>query len=553
MRSKHFIHSENRDVVLKEEIPKVLVVNDDPGSLMALVGLLSSWDKEIPCEIITAQSGEETLRHALLHDFAVILLDVNMPRMDGFETAEAIHLRERSASTPIIFVTAYLADEMNRFKGYQKGAVDYLFTPIIPQILKAKLAVFVGLAKKNLELKVQADALDRRSKELAAINARLEFEINERKAVEHESKAKDQFLAMLGHELRNPLSAICSAASLINVANVKAETVQHAKEVIERQGRHLSRIVDDLLDLSRVMSDKVALNLQPVNLSEIVAACVETLTVTGRTKDYVLDVQTEPAWVNADPTRAEQIITNLLDNALKYTPPGGRITVKVGATANEVELSVHDTGIGMPPALLSRIFNVFVQGERTPDRPEGGLGIGLALVRQLAALHGGAVTAESKGAGFGSSFVLQLPKTGAPTDLTHPPAISPSRERFEVLLIEDNEDARETMSMLLTSYGHMVTQAVDGPDGIQKATARRPDAIVIDIGLPGIDGHEVARRLRASASTGDIPLIALTGYGSEQDRQSAINAGFDVHLVKPVNTNALISAIETCMLRSLKA
>lgn len=536
----------NRDLVLKEELPKVLVVNDDPGSLMALVGLLSSWYKDIPCEIITAQSGEETLRHALLHDFAVILLDVNMPRMDGFETAEAIHLRERSASTPIIFVTAYLADEMNRFKGYQKGAVDYLFTPIIPQILKAKLAVFVGLAKKNLELKVQADTLDRRSRELAAINARLEFEISE-------SKAKDHFLAMLGHELRNPLSAICSAASLINVANVKAETVQHAKEVIERQGRHLSRIVDDLLDLSRVMSGKVALNLQPVNLSEMVAACVETLTVTGRTKDYVLDVQTEPAWVNADPTRAEQIITNLLDNALKYTPPGGRVTVTASATANEVELSVHDTGIGMPPALLSRIFNVFVQGERTPDRPEGGLGIGLALVRQLAALHGGAVTAESKGAGCGSSFVLRLPKSGALADSADPPAISPSRERFEVLLIEDNEDARETMSMLLTSYGHMVTQAVDGPDGIQKAAERRPDAIVIDIGLPGIDGHEVARRLRAGASTGDIPLIALTGYGLEQDRQSAINAGFDVHLVKPVNTNALISAIETCMLRSLKA
>lgn len=520
---------------------------------MALVGLLSSWEKEIPCEIITSQSGEETLRQALLHDFSVILLDVNMPGMDGFETAEAIHLRPRSASTPIIFVTAYLADEMNRFKGYQKGAVDYLFTPIIPQILKAKLAVFVGLAKKSLDLKFQTEALDIRTKELVAINARLEFEINERKAAEHENRAKDQFLAMLGHELRNPLSAICSAASLINVPGVKAESVKHAKEIIERQSRHLSHIVDDLLDLSRVMSGKVVLNRRPVDISMLLAACIETLTVTGRTAQYVLDIHTEPAWVRADSTRVEQIITNLLDNALKYTPPGGKITIEVRAQADEVELSVHDSGIGMPPTLLSQIFEVFVQGERTPDRPQGGLGIGLALVRQLVTLHGGTVTADSKGIDCGSSFVLRLPKVAEPDNQFQAPVVFSSRELYKVLLIEDNEDAREMISMLLTSHGHTVIQAVNGIEGIRRAAEDGPDVIVLDIGLPEIDGHEVARRLRAGAGTSGIPLIALTGYGLEHDRQSAVNAGFDVHLVKPVSTIALIEAIDVCISRSAKA
>jgi signal transduction histidine kinase len=539
--------------VLKEENPKILVVNDDPSSLMALVGLLSSWEKEISCEIITAQSGEETLRQALHHDFAVILLDVNMPGMDGFETAEAIHLRPRSASTPIIFITAYLADEMNRLKGYQKGAVDYLFTPIIPQILKAKLAVFIGLAKKSLELKFQTNTLDKRTKELVAINARLEFEMNERKVAEHENRAKDQFLAMLGHELRNPVSAICSAASLINAADVKAESVKHAKEIIERQSRHLGHIVDDLLDLSRVMSGKMVLDRQPVDISMLVAACVETLTVTGRTKDYALDIHTEPAWVHADPTRVEQIITNLLDNALKYTPPGGKITIEVHVRADEVELSVHDSGIGMSSTLLSQIFNVFVQGEQTPDRPQGGLGIGLALVRQLITLHGGTVIADSKGIGCGSSFILRLPKMKEPDKQIQVPAISSSRETYKVLLIEDNEDAREMISVLLTSHGHTVMQAADGLEGLQRAAEERPDAIVIDIGLPGIDGHEVARRLRAGSSTNGVPLIALTGYGLEHDKQCALRAGFDMHLVKPVSTNALIEAIGICISRSVKA
>lgn len=537
----------------KEEVPKILVVNDDAASLMALVGLLSSWEKEISFEVITAQSGEEALRQALFHDFAAILLDVNMPGMNGFETAEAIHLRPRSAATPIIFVTAYLADDMNRLKGYQKGAVDYLFTPIIPQILKAKLAVFAGLAKKNLQLKQQAEALDKRSRELSAINAQLEFEINERKIAEHQNRTKDEFLAMLGHELRNPLNAIHSAATLLSLENISSNNIDHARDVIQRQSRHLSHIVDDLLDLSRVMSGKVVLNKQTLEISKLVSDCVETLRISGRTAPYKLNVQIEPARVDADPTRLEQIIVNLLDNAIKYTPEGGEISVNLHSFANEINLEVSDTGIGMPDSLLPHVFDVFVQGERPSDRSQGGLGIGLALVRQLTSLHGGTITARSEGTGKGSSFVLALPRSMAEASDAPAAPVASFQNSCTVLLIEDNADAREIMALLLQSFGHKVLQASDGLDGIQVAKNHNPDLILLDIGLPGIDGHEVAKRLKANVATNSIPLIALTGYGQETDRKRAIEAGFNLHLVKPVHTNELLKAIEICVSSPVKA
>jgi signal transduction histidine kinase len=538
--------------VPEQQIPKILIVNDDAGSLMALVGLLSSWENEVSYEVITARSGEEALRQVLIHDFAAILLDVNMPGMDGFETAEAIHLRARSAATPIIFVTAYLADEMNRLKGYQMGAVDYLFTPIIPQILKAKLDVFVGLAKKSLELKLKTDTLDRRGKELAAINARLEFEINERKIAEHQNKSKDQFLAMLGHELRNPLSAITSAASIINLEGVKPESVAYAKGVIQRQSQHLSRIVDDLLDLSRVMSGKVVLNKRPLDLSRLVESCVETLAVTGRTEQYGIQIHTEQAWVDADPTRIEQLIINLLDNALKYTPAGGKIEIGVRMQSDEVELSVRDTGIGITSDLLPHVFDVFVQGERTLDRSQGGLGIGLALVRQLAFLHGGRVSAHSMGSGQGSEFRLRMPAHAESPSHSHERTGPALQTQYAILLIEDNKDAREAMSLMLASLGHKVMQACEGLEGIRMARENRPDVIVIDIGLPGIDGHEVARRLRALPNTGGIPLIALTGYGLERDRQLALDAGFNMHLAKPTGADELLKAIDLCVSQAIK-
>ena len=530
----------------KLDKPKILVVNDDANSLFALTSLLAQWAEQESYEVLAARSGQDALRQVLMHDFAVILLDVNMPGMDGFETAAAIHARARSADIPIIFITAFLADELDRLKAYQHGAVDFLFTPVIPQILYAKISVFVALAMKNEELKKQARQLSQRTTELTATNQRLTREIEERQTVERQNHAKDEFLAMLGHELRNPLSAISSAASLIGLPGVSLEGVQRAKKIIQRQSQHLGRIVDDLLDLSRAMSGKILLNRAPLDLAALVATSLETYRATGRSTDYELEQDLDPGWVDGDSTRLEQITSNLLDNALKYTQPGGRIEVRTWTENEDVVLSVRDTGVGIPAELLPQVFDVFVQGSSTLDRSQGGLGIGLSLVRRLSELHGGSIEADSKGPNRGSTFTLRLPR------IEHPVAAAPAApERAEhgkprVLLIEDNDDGREMMTMMLGGYGYDVAAAADGLLGLEAAVSYQPDLALVDIGLPGIDGYEVARRLRADPATRDIKLIALTGYGLAEDLRRVMEAGFDRHLVKPVDIDQLMEVIDSC-------
>ena len=524
--------------------PKILVVNDDAASLLALTSLLDQWAQETGYEVLAARSGQEALRQVLLHDFAVIILDVNMPGMDGFETAEAIHQRARSADIPIIFVTAFLADEIDRLKAYQRGAADFLFTPVIPQILHAKVSVFVALANKNEQLRRQADKLSQRTLELTATNERLMSEIEERQAAERKSHQKDEFLAMLGHELRNPLSAISSAAALIDMPGAPAEMGSRARQIIQRQSQHLSRIVDDLLDLSRAMSGKILLARKPVDLASLVGACLDTFRATGRTGGYRINVDLAPNWVDGDPTRLEQVATNLIDNALKYTPAGGTIDITIGAEGDDVLLCVRDTGVGIASDLLPHVFDVFVQGTISLDRAQGGLGIGLSLVRRLVELHGGSVSATSGGAGDGSAFTIRLPRAQAP-QLPAPSFDKPeeSSSRPAVLLIEDNEDGREMMATMLEVYGYPVLQSGDGLDGVALATAHLPTVALVDIGLPGIDGYEVARRLRANAATSAMRLIALTGYGLAEDQRRVLEAGFDMHLVKPVDITQLLGAL----------
>ena len=530
----------------KIEKPKILVVNDDAGSLLALTSLLDQWAEESGYTVISARSGQQALRQVLLHDFAVILLDVNMPGMDGFETAEAIHQRARSSDIPIIFVTAFLADEIDRLKAYQRGAADFLFTPVIPQILHAKVQVFVALATKNEELKRQAHKLSQRTTELTATNKRLTREMEERQAAERKSHAKDEFLAMLGHELRNPLSAISSAAALIGLAGAGPDTINRAKQIIQRQSQHLSRIVDDLLDLSRAMSGKILLARKPLEVSALVSACLDTFKATGRTGNYVLNMDMAPAWVDGDPTRLEQIATNLIDNALKYTPPGGVIDIAVAEDDDEIVLTVRDTGVGISEELLPHVFDVFVQASTTLDRSQGGLGIGLALVRRLVELHGGSVSASSGGAAAGSTFEIRLPRAApaAPAVLEAPSYLDTGKP--SVLLIEDNDDGREMMATMLTACGYPIVHAADGLQGVQMAQTHLPDVALVDIGLPGIDGYEVARRLRKGEETRHIKLIALTGYGLAEDQRRVLEAGFDLHLVKPVDINHLLDAITQC-------
>ncbi|MDC8758178.1 response regulator [Janthinobacterium fluminis] len=527
--------------------PKILVVNDDANSLFALTSLLAQWAEQEHYEVMAARSGEEGLRQVLLHDFAVILLDVNMPGMDGFETAEAIHQRARSANIPIIFVTAFLADEIDRLKAYQRGAVDFLFTPVIPQILHAKVSVFVALASKNELLRGQAHKLSQRSTELIATNKRLTREIEERKAAEQQNSAKDEFLAMLGHELRNPLSAISSAAAVIGLPGVSAEGAARARSIILRQSRHLGHIVDDLLDLSRAMSGKIRLNRQPLDLATLTASCVDTFRATGRLSQYTLELDAAPGWIDGDATRIEQIVSNLLDNALKYTAPGGRIGVGLRADAGELVLTVHDSGVGMAAELLPHVFDVFVQGANTLDRAQGGLGVGLALVRRLAELHGGGVGAHSEGAGRGSTFTVRLPAAQQPAAAPPPVAARAAAPGLpRILLIEDNDDGREVMAMMLACHGYPVRHAADGLLGLKAAADFLPELALVDIGLPGVDGYEVARRLRADPRTRAIKLIALTGYGLAEDKRRVLDAGFDLHLVKPVDIDQLLETIQRC-------
>jgi signal transduction histidine kinase len=455
-------------IVANSDKPKILVVNDDPASLLALTSLLDGRADEGNYTVLSARSGQDALRQVLLHDFAVILLDVNMPGMDGFETAEAIHQRPRSADIPIIFVTAFLADEIDRLKAYQRGAADFLFTPVIPQILHAKVSVFVTLAMKNEELKRQAEKLSQHASELTATNRRLVREMEERRAAERKSHAKDEFLAMLGHELRNPLSAITSASGLIGLPGAAPDTVARARAIIQRQSQHLSRIVDDLLDLSRAMSGKILLARQATDLSRLVASCLDTFRATGRTTGYRIAVDLAPGWVDGDPTRLEQIVSNLLDNALKYTPSGGAIDIALARAGDDVVLSVRDSGVGIPPELLPQVFDVFVQGAISIDRSQGGLGIGLSLVRRLVELHGGSVAADSPGTGLGSSFTIRIPSAdlAQSTSAAEPcaPAVAPPLDtgRPSVLLIEDNEDGREMMATMLAAHGYPVYQAADG-------------------------------------------------------------------------------------------
>jgi len=362
-----------------------------------------------------------------------------------------------------------------------------------------------------------------------------------RQHAEAANRAKDEFLAMLGHELRNPLGAIASAAELLE----HAELTTYAKGVIHRQVKHLSRMTDDLLDAARAMTGKIVLQRSPLDLAEAVGAAMATVKATGRAAQHRIIERLESVWIDADPTRVEQIVTNLLLNALKYTPAGGTVEVAVRCVATHAELEISDDGIGMPAELVTKVFEPFVQGERTLDRSQGGLGIGLTLVQRLAELHGGSAHAQSDGPGKGSRFTVRLPVAEIPA-VSAEPAIRAVFARRDIFIVEDNADARETLRQLLELEGHHVRAAADGLDALRAMRQALPELALIDLGLPGIDGYELARRIRSEFGADRRPwLIAVSGYGLPEDRNRALDAGFDAHLVKPVELHALQAALLT--------
>jgi len=561
----------------------VLLVDDQPARLLTYESILSDLGQNL----VRATSGLEALEKLMKDEFAVVLLDVSMPDMDGFEAATLIHQHPRFEKTPIIFVTGVHVSELDRLKGYKVGAVDYVAIPVVPEILRSKVAVLVELYQKRRELQelnrnlAQANErlaeanttlqvektreletlnriLQRANEELEAANRSLQTEVTERTRVElalkEADRHKDEFLAMLAHELRNPLAPIHNAVQLMHRKPVSDPQLAWSRDLIGRQLAHLTRLVDDLLDVSRITRGKINLNKEVIELETLISRTVETVQPLIEERGHMLTVDT-PAGVLrvlGDPTRLTQALGNVLGNAAKYTDRGGSITLAVAERGSEVEIRVRDNGVGIPTELMPRIFNLFTQLDRTSGPPQSGLGIGLALVQRLVEMHGGSVTAHSDGPGRGSEFTIRLPlllreslETEAPPhklstleqSMTNDEDLVRTQRR--ILVADDNNDALESLATLLQLSGHEVYTATNGAVALESAEQNRPEVALLDIGMPKLDGYEVARRIRAQPWGQRITLVALTGWGQDSDRRRSQEAGFDSHLVKPLDLDKL--------------
>ena len=358
------------------------------------------------------------------------------------------------------------------------------------------------------------------------------------------NRAKDEFIAMLGHELRNPLGAISNAVYVLDFIGARTPSAVRARQVISRGTEQLAKMVDDLLDAARLTRGKIALDRQLMNLAESMTQCLGGLRAAGKTGDHRVTMDMESVWVEADPVRIQQVLSNLILNAVKYTPADGTINVSVSADDDRAIARVQDSGLGIPPEMLPRLFELFQQGDHTIERSQGGLGIGLALAKRLVEAHGGTIEAFSEGRGRGSLFTIRLPRASAPALRPAPPSVArrPAAAR-RILIVEDSEDSRDMLRLYLVESGHQVYEAVDGPRGLEAALRVRPEVALIDIGLPGLDGYEVVRRIRATPEGKKIFLVALTGYGQPEDHRRARQAGFDAHLAKPFDRDRLVTLL----------
>ena len=398
-------------------------------------------------------------------------------------------------------------------------------------VLQAYLALIAMTALPMAALTVERQTL-------------LEREQAARAEADAASRAKDEFLAILSHELRNPLAAVSTAAAVLDTGKLGQPEVGKLVGSIRRQAQHLARIIDDLLDIGRLTANKLTLRKEPVELGAAIRRCVDVLATTRGLAAGRIELTLEAVWIDADPVRFTQIVENLLGNALKHTPVGRHIGVAVRDIGSVAELRVEDEGFGIDAALLPRVFDPFRQGEQGLDRSTGGLGLGLTLVRRLVELHGGTIEAKSEGADRGSLFIARFPSRLPPVEAQSAPvAPRPLEARpRRVLIVEDNVDARQTLRALLEALGHEVHEAGDGEAGVAAALALEPDLVFVDIGLPRVDGYEVARKLRAAGAA--LRLVALTGYGRDDDLKRARDAGFDEHLLKPASIARLRAAID---------
>ena len=423
------------------------------------------------------------------------------------------------------------------------GLKSYLCVPVTAQGKTVGAVTFVaaGSDRRFDEADVDlAEDLARRAG-IAMDNARLYSEAREAE------RRKDEFLAMLAHELRNPLAPIRNALHIMNQPGTGTATVEGLREMMERQVQHMTRMVDDLLDVSRITRGKIALRKELVDFTSVVNRVVEAIRplIDDRQQQLTVDLPPEPLRLDADPTRLEQTLANLLNNAAKYTGHGGHIWLSARQQDGELVLRVRDNGVGIAADMLTRIFEPFVQSDRVLHHSEGGLGIGLTLVRSLVEMHGGSVTAHSDGQGKGSEFIVRLPALSHEQQVTVAKATREGGESLgavpqrRILVVDDNVDAAESLAMLLRTEGHDVRVAHDGPAALAAVDADPPDLVFLDIGMPVMSGYEVARRLRQGPGLQDLQLVAMTGWGQEEDRRRSQEAGFNQHLVKPVELDVL--------------
>jgi len=687
------------------ERSNILIVDDRLDKRVVFRTILEELDQNI----VTASSGEEALRWLLDNDCAVILLDVNMPGMDGLETAELIRARRKSAHTPIIFITAF-ADEMHTARGYSLGAVDYILSPVVPNILRSKVKALVQLHRLNAELKKRSDervalvkeqaarsmaeesqrrasflaeatqvmassldvdtilkgasglvvpyladygaialvnddgtvraqrsssvagwnpymgahaasfdekvaqlrshaidngtpesvkladdgpageihafplvtrgkargalllALGPSGRSLAGADLSLADSLAGRAAsalencmlyeeIQRADQRKNEFLATLSHELRNPLAPMRAALHMLRGRAIDPDKSRSLLETMDRQVAQMTRLVEDLLDISRITRGAIELRRETLEVGAEVRNAIEScqgqIEVGGH--KIAVKLPKEPLYVVADRVRMQQILENLILNACKYTEHGGRIEVSAESTIAEAVIRVTDNGIGIAPEKLSQVWELFVQVDESPERIRKGLGIGLALVRDLVRRHGGTVEATSEGLGRGSTFTVHLPRAvrvDIPREKAAPqPAAQPAAEVAgrRVLIVDDNLDACETLAMMLELLGQETRQAHEGTGALKAAQEYKPELIFMDIGLPGLTGHEIVERMRGELGMKDTYIVALSGYGTEEDRRKSLVAGFDNHFVKPLDPSSLPSVLAECEKRRAKS
>ncbi len=674
-------------LAVQGELVNILIVDDEPRNLNVLETVLV----DPRYRLVRAESADEALLALVAEEFALIILDIHMPGMNGFELAELIKQRKKTAEVPIIFLTAYYSDDQHVLEGYNTGAVDYLHKPINPTVLRSKVAVFVELYTRTRECELAAKSLlsevaerRRAQEEVLQLNRELEQRVDQRtlellkasaalgeseerlrlaneasgtglwewnlqtnhvswspecyaihgmvrgdfdgslesffKFVHPEDRArvratilaalddrdvygcdfrivrpdgtvrwvtnkgraffdsgdqplrmigtiidisfrkeaelqlldadrrKNEFLATLAHELRNPLAPIRNAVQILLLSGLEAPNVQWATDVIDRQVRQMTRLVDDLLEVSRITTGKLEIRKETLDLAAVIREAVETslpLLEQGGHK-LVVNLPAEPVMVYADMIRMAQVFSNLLNNAAKYTEPGGHVTINLETTEGDAVVSVKDSGTGIPAEMLPHIFEMFMQVDRNVHRSKGGLGIGLTLVKQLVEMHGGSIEARSAGTGQGSEFVVRLPtvvRREADVRDVHDREMPAHSTPLRILVADDNEDGANSLGQMLQIMGHEVRVTHDGLAAIEAAEVFRPQVILLDIGMPKLDGYDACRRIRKESWGKDTALVALTGWGQEEDRRRTSAAGFDYHLVKPVESNTLVNVL----------